>query len=140
MQILRPKRAYVAAKLEDHEEAKEAMQLLQSIGFKVTHDWTSWLLKHGEVTDDALRCRAKLDELGASSCDVLVVLAREDRYFKGAYCELGIAIASGAMVFVIGHGMDDCIFIHHPSVILVDSLDNAVQELLRMAACQASQA
>lgn len=141
MQILKKRRAYVAAKLEDYMEAREAMDLLTAAGYIITHDWTMWLVlpqpETSFVTSDAKACRAHMDTMGAANCDVLVILAKEGRQFKGTYCELGIALASGAIVFVVGHGMDDCLFVHHRYVNHVETINDAVQELLRIIACQA---
>lgn len=100
---------YVAGKWEDKSTVQKVQRLLRSVGHRITFDWTT-------VEDENLSVQAMHDMQGVLKADALVFVAYEDYGFRGAYVELGMALMKGISVYVLGTGIDKCIFTHLPQV------------------------
>ncbi len=99
---------YVAAKWEDRERAREVMRQMVAEGHEITFDWT-----HSEQFSPE---QAACDMRGVKDADALVFVAEKDLPFKGAYVEMGMALAWGKPIYLIGTGIDACIFTVLPNV------------------------
>lgn len=126
---------YVAGKFEEVEAVRAAQSLLQDAGFRITHDWTgeSTAGKTSEEIGPFLEVCAENDYVGVTEADA-VLLLNHDRAF-GAMVEMGMAIARGIPVFVVGHKIRDNIFFHLNSdfgVYLFDAVDDAVEAIKEM--------
>lgn len=106
---------YVAGKWEDRDSVKEIMNYLEQQGHTITCDWT----RH-EYSDNKSMERYALDDMqGVLDADVFVGLFVKDLNYKGALVELGMAMASGKKVIIVGNAISSCIFIKHPDIVLL---------------------
>lgn len=96
-------RVYVATKFEAKDRARRVMRALEDAGHEITHDWTREEDGDGE---DFLRACALADLAGVLSSDALVLLVEPG--MRGAFVELGAALARGVRVVVSGE--TPCIF------------------------------
>ena len=126
---------YVAGKFEEVAAVRAAQAALQDAGFRITHDWTgeSTAGKSPEEVEPFLTVCAENDFVGVVDADAVLVL-NHDRAF-GAMVEMGIAIARGIPVFVVGYKIRDNIFFHLGSdygMYLFDTVEEAVTALKEM--------
>ena len=120
---------FVADRWTDRERAHEVMRRLQVIGHSITRDWTVF-----EAADSDVKCLREYsigDLDGVRECDVFILLADQDFQFRGAYAELGAAIAYGKPCIIVGIFADKCIHSHHPLVRRVAGLEELYEELKR---------
>lgn len=105
-------RVYVAGKWEEKERVREIMAQLMAAGHTITHDWTT------EVPGDEahMRANALRDCNGVGLADVFVGIFEKDLAYKGAYVEMGIAIARDIPIYILGHAQDSNIFMYLPQV------------------------
>lgn len=99
-------RCYVAGKYGPSTIARvrEVHAALVAAGHTITYDWTT-----DEVAGPT---QAINDMTGVLTADVFVLIAEEDVAYCGAVAELGMALASGIPVYVLGTALDDrCIFL-----------------------------
>ena len=75
-----------------------------------------------DLADLWLRCIRE-----ASSCDLLVCYRAPDDVLKGAFIELGAALASGREVWAVG--LDEYTVANHPSIRHITTLDDLRQSL-----------
>lgn len=108
---------YVSAKWEDRERAFAVMEELKRRGHIITYDWTH--------VGQASTAQAEKDLHGAIQADCLIFLADKPFAFKGAYVEIGAALAMGNSVIWVGHEADSNIFRFCKDVIQVDTLEDA---------------
>jgi hypothetical protein len=100
-------RVYVASKFENRDAVRLAQAKVIAAGHEVTFDWTD------ESNEDDRRDCAEADMGGATSADVLLLLADYDPSLgpmKGALIEAGMALASGAWVFHVSRERIGTIF------------------------------
>lgn len=99
-----------------------------NLWIKLRHDGiniiSTWIDESGvgETVDKkelAVRCIKE-----ASDCDVCLVYAEEGEVLKGAYCEMGAALANGKPVLVVGDL--DTILTQHPNVTQCLSIHGAL--------------
>jgi len=119
-------KVYVAAKWEERECAAGVMARLVRAGHTITYDWT------GANAFTAVQAIRDID--GVQEADALVIIAERPLPYAGTYVEFGVAVARGIPVFLVGHGMDHCIFSLLPSVIQVESTRDVLDRLDRAAA------
>ncbi len=103
-------RIYVAAAYAERNRAAEVMSLMRENGHTITYDWTTNEQESAE--------QASADFQGVVTADALVFLA-EKPYVStgGAMVEFGAALACKLPVYVIGSGIDRCIFTKLPTCI-----------------------
>lgn len=97
---------------------------LRADGFPIISTWIDEAGK-GETacfTDLWRRC---VDE--AASADAVIVYRQPDEVLKGAFVEVGAALAVGTPVYAIG--CDEFSFVHHAGVIRCQSLAQALAEI-----------
>lgn len=103
---------YVAGKWEEREEVRKLQQQLRHLGHQITVDWT-W----HERDDPGFPTQYAVDDIkGVIACNAYVGIFKNGLSYKGALVEMGVALACGKMVFIIGHAIDSCLFVSHPSV------------------------
>ena len=112
---------YVATKWEARSRASEVMNLLRQAGHVITYDWT--------VSDLETPEQAEFDLSGVVEADALILMVEHQAQYKGTYVELGAALASSIPVYVVGHGMDKCLFLKHPLVCRVASVHSLLERL-----------
>ena len=120
---------YVASKSHHGALWRQYRESWRDVGVNVISTWIdeSGPGQTSDVSDLWLRCIAE-----ASACDFLVALHVEGEQWKGAYIEIGAALASGKPVFVVGHHLGS--WMNHPLVTVVSDPDDAVDYFLRGAA------
>lgn len=98
-------KCYVASKYENKEDVRKLMYALIEHGHTITEDWTHSLEENNN--NAAVACWQ-----GVVNCEVFIGLFDKPYQFKGAYVELGIAIALHKIIVIIGHHADAQTFIH----------------------------
>jgi nucleoside 2-deoxyribosyltransferase len=119
-------KVYVATKWEEKGRAREVMDQLEAAGHSITYDWTT--------SEQFSSEQARLDLYGVMTADALVFLAEQDLNYRGAYVELGVALATGIPVIVVGRAIDRCLFVTLPTVRRVHSVDDVLPALDRAIA------
>lgn len=90
------KKYYIASALKNHLQALELSEILKALGMVPTYEW--FLLK-GEPTNDAEAAMVAENEVKAvQEADILFVIMPCGR---GAYTEMGVALASDLPVFIL---------------------------------------
>lgn len=124
---------YIATRLERLEEAKGVEARLEALGLLATYRW--WT--HGSVKSEGvqrIREVAEAEAEGVAEADVVIVLLPGGR---GTHTELGMAIALGKRIYLVGDdGGDDgktCAFYHHPRVTRIATVNELLQEIGRGA-------
>jgi nucleoside 2-deoxyribosyltransferase len=102
-------KVYVAGKWEEKDRIREVQQQLRDAGHTITYDWTSY---EGGLTQE----QAIFDTDGVYDADALVAVYEKDLKYSGAMVELGMALAVGVPVHVLGNACDNCIFLLMPGV------------------------
>jgi len=111
---------YVAGKWQERDLIREIMKSLRDLGHEITCDWTD----HEYPTENIKEKLAKyavIDIEAVTACDVLIFYAENNLPYAGAFCEMGAALALGKPVFIVGEGIDSCIFTNHPLVMKIGS-------------------
>ena len=114
---------YVASKSE-HGPAWQAMRLpLAEEGVDIIATWVdeSGPSESPDLTDLWVRC---IDEVKA--CDLVVAWHNEGETWKGAYVEIGAALASGVPVYVIGRPPGS--WVNHPLVTICADVSDAIED------------
>lgn len=103
---------YVAGKFEEKELVREIQQKLKDMGCTITHDWTveDGAGKQGQELEDYLRSCAMADYEGVFTADAVLVLNHKLAF--GAMVEMGLALAWGRVVYLVGPQVRDNIFFH----------------------------
>lgn len=106
---------YVAGKFEEGARVREVQEKLLLMGFEITHDWTQESAEGltGAEREAYLQCNAEADVRGVEDADFLVVL-NHDRAF-GAMVEMGLGLAWGRVIYLVGPQVRDNIFFHLPA-------------------------
>lgn len=119
---------YVAAKFEEGPMVQKVYEKLRARGHEITHDWTNEDAEKFKNEDGyAARCAIN-DFRGVMDADAVLVF-NHDRLFGGA-TEMGIAIAGGIPIYVVGRGIRENIFFNLPEGIKhFNSDDDAISEM-----------
>lgn len=120
-------RVYVAAFFQEKQIVQDLYRELERAGHQITWDWTR--SDQGERRGEELKryfcSEAEKDLNGIERCQALILLPHAGA--KGAYVELGFALACGKRIFTLESNPGvDCVFFHLPEVERCQSL----QELL----------
>lgn len=120
---------YVSGSRHEIPRVREVMDILRQLGHKVTFDWTVHFDKNG-ITDPEYLAECALDDFkGVCSADLVVALFENGHAYKGTCAELGVAVARGIKVIVVGHAGDDCIFTYLKSVEKFDIWEEALARI-----------
>ena len=121
-------RIYVAGKYEDRLIIRSIHKTLIKMGHEITVDWTN----HDIYPNDAAALKqsqfAQDDVIGVLDADLFIGLMLEEHYYKGLWCEMGIALGKGIPIYIIGNKGDSCIFINHPSVKKFASITDCIKD------------
>jgi hypothetical protein len=129
-------RVYVASRYSERGKARTraAHDAFRNAGHSITHDWTheddtlTGLVKDRYLTECAI-----LDYEGVVDADAFVLLVEPE--MKGAWTELGMALATLRTVIIIG-GTHENIFERMPEVHHCDSVDEAMRLLALIEAAK----
>lgn len=103
---------FCSGKFEDRINIRKLQQSLKNLGHEIVEDWTIH-----EYSDKGYPIEYAEDDIyGVSQCDVYVGRFIADYNYKGAFVEMGVALALRKEVCIIGHAIDSCIFVHHSLV------------------------
>lgn len=120
-------RVYTASKLSRGAQWRQIHAACNHVYFHAR-----WL-KHNQIGTPDLREYAarfwKEDEQDVKSADVLVVWAEGDEHLQGALVEVGMAIAFGVPVIVIGDHPDYSTWRFHAGVSIAPNLECALAML-----------
>ena len=103
---------FVSGKFEDRKNVRKLMDKIQDLGHTIAYDWT--IDEEGAAGFPVVNTIN--DTRGVQVCDTLVCRFIDKNDYRGALCELGMAIISNKRICIIGHGADRCIFTNHPQV------------------------
>lgn len=101
-------RVYVAGKWEEKERVREVQQQLIAAGHTISYDWTTATANSRE--------QAENDVAGVLNADAFVGVFEKDLRYSGAIAEMGMAIANGASIYILGNAIDTNIFLRLPRV------------------------
>lgn len=119
-------KVFVAGKAEDEEIIVDIMDRLESLGHTVACNWL--VLARRKI---GRRNYAIENEKGARECDILIAYMLTEYIYRCQFVEIGIALGHKKPVVIIGKMFDDCIFRHHPNVVVVADIDAGFEELER---------
>jgi len=119
---------YLAGKWEEAHIIKQYADRLRAHGHAIT---TPWFESHTgpEIEIPALKEQAIADVDGVRRCLYFIGIFEKYLPYSGAVTELGMAIAFGKVIYIIGHGIERNIFTHLPSVVHYDTFDKFMEEL-----------
>ncbi len=103
---------------------RTVVETLEHRGFIVLRDWTK------EDPGGTRRAAAVEDLYAATHCDVVLLMWTDG--MKGAWVEVGAALASGVLVIAVDARREDCIFLDHPRVEHVQYLGDAIALMERL--------
>lgn len=119
---------YTASKSCHGPRWQEFRSAWADLGVRVASTWIDES-GEGETADFSDLWRRCIDE--ASTADLLVCYHEDGEVWKGAFIEIGAALACGKPVYVIGRPPGS--WIHHPLVTLATDPDDAVMDFLARA-------
>ena len=104
---------YVASKFENKDRVREVMNQLRMAGHEITHDWTR---EKPHPTPAQRTQYAEDDRQAVLRADAYVGIFEKDLKYSGALVELGIAVARGIPIYILGSAIDRNIFLMLPNV------------------------
>lgn len=113
---------YVAGKWEDREWIRFVQDELREKGHTITCDWTNHNSPHKYGDKYAIE---HVD--GLRECDIVIAVMTSKYPYGGVWADIGAALVLKKIVIVIGHGGDSEIFIKHPLVRKVETIDEAIE-------------
>jgi len=111
---------YVAGKWEEREAIRRLQNELRNLGHEITKDWTV----DEEDAPGYPVINVVEDVRGAKVADAYVGLFVNSHNYRGALVEMGVALGNRKRVYIIGHGIDGCIFAGHPLVTVFDNVND----------------
>lgn len=112
-------KVYVGAKYCERATAKRLMKALEAQGHHITCDWT----QHTKEDATSAKFYATEDVKGVKQCDVAIFIMERPHKYKGCWVEMGVALGNGRKVIIIGHAGDSCVFVDHPNVMVLESME-----------------
>ena len=107
-------RIYISAAVAEIDRARSAADAVRSLGCDVTSDWIEAIKPdspHDRDMTDADRQRVAIQDLdGIERCGLLWLLVPAERRGRGAWVELGFALARGRTVICSGPDARETIF------------------------------
>ena len=137
---------YVAGKWEEKQQVRIVQQTLRNAGHSITHDWTVLELAHeapaGHMSAkeiypgkwyylEELQSQANADLDGVAEAEVFVAVCVKDYRYAGTFTEMGMALAFGIPVYIIGKYANYNIFSYLFDVHMVNSVVEVVNALYR---------
>ena len=112
---------YLAGKWEEYEVITEYAEELEFLGHEITFAW----FKCHVGPKIALTRAAMEDTQGVRMADCCIFIFEKDLPYRGAFSELGMAIALSKRIIVVGPGGDKNVFVSYPLVERVDTWEKA---------------
>jgi hypothetical protein len=123
-------RVYTASKISTAPEWRDIHATHPHVHFHAR-----WLKHNLKGTPDRADFASKFwleDERDVHDCEALIVWAREGEHLRGALVEVGMAIAFGKPVIVVGTHADYSTWQHHPQCQLARDLAHALELLVAL--------
>jgi len=117
-------RVYLAGKWQEAELVRKYAIELRILGYHITMPWFEL---HVAPAVEDIPWSAVEDERGVRDSDTCIFIFERELPYSGAMTELGIALALGKRIIIVGQGGTRNIFTHHPLVEHVDSWEQAIQ-------------
>lgn len=116
-------RIYIAGKWQEAELVRRYATELRILGYYITMPWFECHVGPGieNITWSAVE-----DERGVRQADTCIFIFERELAYSGAMSELGIALALGKRIIVVGSGGNKNIFTHHPLVEHVNTFEEAI--------------
>lgn len=116
-------RVYIASKSEHGPNWRDYRDALLDAGVWVTSTWIdeSGPGESADMTDLWVRCVRE-----AASCDLLIAVHHIGETWKGAFVEIGAALAHGHPVYVLGNPPGS--WVEHPLVAFAKSIEHAIED------------
>jgi hypothetical protein len=105
-------KVYVAGKWEEKERVREVQRQLISAGHTISFDWTQVC----DGTEEHMKVQAANDKQGVLDADAFVGVFEKDLRYSGALTEMGMAMANGAKIYILGNAVDTNLFMRLPEV------------------------
>ncbi|MBR9702288.1 hypothetical protein GOV13_05200 [Candidatus Pacearchaeota archaeon] len=125
---------YVATTFENKEKLLEIHKKIKEMGHEIAYDWTTHkpIKPYDKNKDLAIQYSSK-DIEGVDNCDIFILISNE-KISPGMHTEFGAAIFSNMkygkpLIYVVGEHTSNSIFYFHPSVKIVDSVDEVISEI-----------
>lgn len=99
---------YVAGRWAERFLVRELMQEIKACGHEITYDWTQDIIEKPSCAINDIQ--------GVKDAQQYVGLFKNEHQYQGALVELGGSLALEQTAHIIGHGIDDCIFMLHPLI------------------------
>lgn len=118
---------YVSGKIGLEHYPQKVMQALRDAGHTITLDWTE--LPHLKPYAENMQksAIASIEEKNAiADADAFILLPHSNGI--GMYVELGIALGLGITIWVVSTDEIRSMFFCHPSVQIVDSIEDVIEE------------
>lgn len=118
---------YIASKFENKDTVRELQRRFLLAGHQITFDWTGCSDEGMEAEAKAkywMQC-AERDRRGVIDCDVFILLCRPE--MRGAWVELGVALATNKKIILVGSGRET-VFTEATGIFHVDTLEQAYME------------
>jgi len=94
--------AYVAGGFKFKKLINEVQDLVRSLGYSITHDWTSFEHDRDGRTPEECAHYSELDMNGVRTADIVVAVFSDNDYpYRGTFAELGGAIHGGKRVYIL---------------------------------------
>src|SRR5687768_7079977 len=99
---------YVAGKYEEKRRVRQVQDKLKAAGHAIIHDWTR------EPKTWSRAAVALADRQAVMDAEAYVGVFEKDLPYKGAFTEMGIAIAKNIPIYILGNAADANIFLDLP--------------------------
>lgn len=120
---------YVAGKYCERYFVREIYKLLIDKGHEITVDWTNHDVYPNNSPVDILGTFADDDLRGVLEADLFIGDVLNKHEYKGLWVEMGIALAKGIPVWLVGEYGNECIFANHHTVRKFKSVSEMLEAL-----------
>lgn len=122
---------YIAGKFGDKNKINKYIKEATLLGYDITHNWTKF-----ETNNNKIQSAIK-DLQGVMECNCLVCIMDDSSYaYRGTFTEIGAGLALNKKIIIVNpHTNSYCtsnVFYHHPSIIHVNSWNNALEMLSKV--------
>lgn len=94
--------AYVAGGFKFKKLINEVQDLVRSLGYGISHDWTTFEHDGDNRTPEECARYSELDMNGVRTADIVVAVFNDNDYpYRGTFAELGGAIQGGKRVYIL---------------------------------------
>ena len=144
------KKIYVGGCFDDYLEIRKIQNILILKGYEISYDWTiraeKTVYERNNLsvdirTADKLKEEAELDMNGIYEADwTIFIITRKEYVYRGTFFELGASIMRDTLrnkrqTIILSNKNENTYaktlcFFHHPSIIHVNTIDDAINEHL----------